>query len=137
MMIEWESRFEVGNDLIDQEHRTFIDLIKNVDYSVDEDMESEYIIRLLIEIEKFADFHFYSEENIMLSSGYPELKYHQELHRSLLSRLRQFIKDYESGAVEASSVIEFLMDWFKNHTAGEDRRIAQFINEKNANSTGF
>jgi hemerythrin len=137
MMIEWESKFEVGNDLIDQEHRTFVDLIKNVDYSVDEDLDSEYIARLLIEIEKYADFHFYSEENIMLSSGYPDLKYHQELHRSLLSRLQQFIKDYQAGAVEASAVIGFLMDWFRNHTAGEDLRIAQFINEKNANSAAF
>jgi hemerythrin len=137
MIIEWDSQFEVGNELIDQEHRIFVDLIKNVDYSVDEDPDVDYITRLLTEIEKYADFHFYSEENIMVSSGYPDLAHHQSLHRALIEKLKEHIAAYQAGTVDAGTIIEFLVDWFKSHTAGEDRKIARFINDKNADMGGF
>lgn len=131
MKFEWDQSYEIGNELIDTEHHLFIDLIKNVAYSVEGDTDSEYIVKLLMEVEKYAEFHFLSEENIMESCAYPDIERHRQGHRLLLDRLTDKIRQYERGEVEALDVLEFLVDWFTVHTVKEDRRIAEHIERLN------
>lgn len=132
MQFDWDPKYEIGNELIDKEHRSFIELIRNVAYSIEGDAGSDYIARLLVEVEKYAEFHFVSEENVMISCGYPELERHRQSHRSLIQRLRDHIERYVRGEIEAVTALEFLMDWFGTHTVREDQRIAEHINRLNA-----
>jgi len=130
MQLEWNDDLAIGNHLIDAEHHFFLDLVKNIVYSVEAEAHSDYIVRLLVELEKYADFHFCSEENIMLSCGYPDLARHAEIHRHLLKKLQEKIDRYKAGELEASDVLEFLGSWFLMHTAHEDKKIAEHIRKE-------
>lgn len=130
MKLEWSDDLAIGNPLIDAEHHFFLDLIRNIAYSVESETHSDFIVRLLIELEKYAEFHFYSEENIMLSCGYPELERHKQIHRHLLIKLANKIELYQSGETEAMNVLDFLTEWFMMHTLHEDRKIADHIHQE-------
>ncbi|EGV31147.1 hemerythrin-like metal-binding protein [Thiorhodococcus drewsii AZ1] len=125
--IEWDNKFSVGHERIDHEHQVFLDLIKNVSLCDDEHMPRERVFRLLTEIGKYADFHFYSEENIMLDTGYPDYEAHKREHSMLLCKLYDYIHRYRVEDIDLDSMVEFLFEWFALHTTGSDKRLVKHI----------
>lgn len=125
--IQWDAKFELGHERIDFEHQIFFGLIKEVDRRVEEDAEPGRIARLLLEIYKYADFHFYSEENLMLDKGYPDYENHHRIHKRLLSELNDRIHAVNAGLEEPSEIYHFLFEWFALHTSQEDKRIVHYL----------
>jgi hemerythrin len=89
-------------------------------------------VRLLSEIEKYAQYHFVSEENIMFLTKYPAMERQQQAHAALLDeyalRMRNYLND--KGTIE--DVIRFLEAWFARHTVEEDRKIGNHVNQGGA-----
>ena len=125
--LPWDSKFEIGNERIDSEHRIFLSLIR--DLSVESETEADHlrIDRTLNEIYKYADFHFISEENIMEDVGYPSFHAQRRTHRMLLAELDSEIHDFRGGRKSSGEIVRFLFQWFALHTTNEDKRIAEFI----------
>ncbi len=125
--IPWEKKFETGNLNIDREHQMFLDLIRHVAQAVDRQEPKDWCMRLLREVEKFVDFHFFSEENMMLRSGYPDYVEHQQKHAELLEGLRERMQAYASDKINLEAVVVFLFDWFVMHTAQLDKKLGKFL----------
>ncbi len=105
-------------------------MIRNIAYSIEAEAHSDYVMRLLMELEKYAEFHFYSEENVMISCGYPDLARHQQEHRQLMVDLGSKIALYRTGGTDASNVLDFLVEWFLTHATGEDKKLAAYIQKE-------
>ena len=67
MKLEWESNFETGVEYIDMQHRYFVDLINRIRKNYKETDDDVYQKKLIDELKKYADFHFTSEENILIA----------------------------------------------------------------------
>ena len=81
MELEWESDFETGNEYIDLQHRYFLDLITRIRENFEETNDVDYKGKLIIELKKYADFHFTSEENIATPHNHPEvISSHHQRH---------------------------------------------------------
>lgn len=128
--LEWDKKFEIGHARIDFEHRIFLDLIRSLSAAIEKGLEKEYVHRLMTEISLYAEFHFYSEETIMLTVAYPELDRHRQEHRQLLSEYRDHLYKYHQGATPGKDVVEFIFTWFALHTTQVDKRIAAYIGNK-------
>jgi hemerythrin len=85
------------------------------------------VLRLLTEVRKYAEFHFYSEENIMLDAEYPEYAKHKEEHEVLLANLDYHFHQYRLGASNLDEVVDFMFNWFALHTTGSDKKLAGYI----------
>jgi len=129
--IKWDKKFAVGHERIDQEHQIFLGLIKSVSTAVDQGASKEKILRILVEIKKYADFHFYSEENLMIDAASPEYDEHKKEHRLLLARFDGLIHDYQVGTGNLNELVEFIFQWFALHTTGIDKRLATHIDKMN------
>ncbi len=129
--LAWKKWFEVGHDTIDFEHKTFFSLINKANDFVKEGRESEEIRRVFDELLKYADFHFTSEENVMVECDYPYLEEHRGEHRRLMIKLREDITSFEGEAMEASKIVHFLFEWLLNHTITEDLNISAAVKQKN------
>ena len=127
IQIEWDNKFSVGHDRIDHEHQVFLDLIKNASMINEMNVPKEKIIRLLTEVKKYADFHFYSEENIMLNVQYPDYKKHSHEHQVLLSILDENLHNYRAGTTKLDQVVDFMFEWFALHTTTVDKKLGEFI----------
>lgn len=120
--IEWQTCYEVGNERIDREHRIFLSLIAQLAEDVDRGRDHARIARTFSEIVKYGEFHFLSEENLMIDSGYPDYLAHKALHECLMASLR-----IRADSDDPRSLIEFVVDWFAKHTVGEDIRIGNHL----------
>lgn len=126
-MMAWDQKFEVGHERIDFEHRIFLGLVRDLSQTADATGADSRFERILREIFKYADFHFYSEENIMAEVGYPQLDGHRKLHEMLLAELTDRIHGFRDGRETPAAIVEFLFQWFALHTTREDKAIAEFI----------
>ncbi|MGE5476009.1 MAG: bacteriohemerythrin [Bacteroidales bacterium] len=122
----WKSKYETGHTRIDFEHRVFLGLIEQFAAEADQGADPRRLRRTATEILKYADFHFFSEENIMLNVGYPDFDHHHALHQALLAELRAFIESVALDSWRAGDMVEFLVKWFVGHTANEDLKLAQY-----------
>lgn len=131
-MIEilWDNKFSVGHNRIDHEHQVFLDLIKNASMMDEMSEPKEKILRLLTEVRKYADFHFFSEENIMLDCIYPEYAEHKREHEVLLSRLDDHLNDYRMGEISLEQIVDYLFEWFALHTSSVDKKLGDYIRMK-------
>ena len=122
MELYWVSEFEIGNEYVDLQHRYFLDLINRIGKNFRETDDDDYKRKLIIELHKYADFHFASEENIAISCGLPGVKSHHQLHLQLLKELNQNTEDLDNGSKTIDDFLEFITDWFLVHTIHVDRK---------------
>jgi hemerythrin len=123
----WEQKYEVGHEKIDFEHRIFFDLIQSVIHASEEGASRNRLRRILAETEKYAEFHFLSEENIMIDVGFPDYEDHRAHHRALIRELATYIIDFETGKMEITALAAFLTKWFVAHTTIEDKELSKYI----------
>jgi hemerythrin-like metal-binding protein len=120
---EWDANFETGNEIVDSQHRYFVDLINRVEISFGQTDDDNYKQKLISELEKYVDFHFTSEENIATSLNLPGVSGHHERHRELLEEFNHHADDLHSGAQTVEEFLNFLTDWFIGHTVYEDQKL--------------
>lgn len=130
--IEWKEIYEVGNLEIDSEHKVFVRIIQKIQnfaekVEKDGDHNKKHLERLVVELLKYAEFHFCSEENVMLEIEYPGIFDHKHEHEKLLAELRNLIFAFEMNKQDIDELITFLTDWFIKHTVKEDKNLAQSI----------
>lgn len=123
MELYWVSEFEIGNELVDLQHRYFLDLLQRIEKSFKETTDNDYRRKLIIELHKYADFHFTSEENIAISCGISGVNQHHQLHIELIEALNQYVENMENGLKTIDEFLEFITDWFLVHTQHEDRKL--------------
>ncbi len=138
VQIKWDKKFEVGNFEIDSEHKVFVRIIQKIIYSVGK-KNHKYTERLINEIYKYADFHFHSEETVMIEINYPDFDAHKKEHEKLLFDLRNIISiDGNDDYVRPmSEFIIFLTNWFTNHTLNVDKKLAGYLKENEQNDLDF
>ena len=126
--MEWLKKFEVGHPKIDMEHRVFFDLIQSILAAHENKASRDKVRRLILETAKYAEFHFLSEENIMLDINYPDFEQHHLKHQLLMNELRRYIIKFEATQDVLEELIHFMVDWFSNHTTQEDQELTRYIN---------
>jgi len=124
MTLEWKHEYETGSSRIDDEHRVFLDLVREFVEESEEGAEHTLLLRLAHEIYKYADFHFFSEERMMNRIHYGERLHHHQVHQQLLEELRNFVESMATDASQAPTMARFLVRWFVSHTASEDTKLA-------------
>jgi hemerythrin len=127
MPIEWDSKFETGHPRIDFEHRVFVDLIRALAEAGRRGDSAERVGRLLQELTLYAQFHFFSEEGIMIDVGYPELDAHRAEHDRLTSALREQTRQWLLKPGDVHALVDFLYEWFALHTTQVDLKLVRYI----------
>ncbi len=127
--MEWAQKFEVGHLRIDMEHHVFFDLIQAMERAGEQGASRDKIRRIFAEVTKYAEFHFLSEENIMIDVAYPDLAAHHEHHDQLMRQLNHFMVRFEAGEKDIQEVVNFLYEWFSHHTVNEDRQLSLYIQQ--------
>lgn len=125
--LPWDTKFEIGHERIDAEHRIFLNLIRELSLEAETGAPRERVLRTLEEIYKYADFHFTSEENIMADMDYPGLAAQEDAHGRLLTQLKAEMHDFRAGKQVPAAIVSFIFQWFALHTTQDDRQIAKFV----------
>ncbi len=127
MQIAWKKELEIGNEMIDTQHRMLVLLLKKLDLALISKMEQRVVMGILLEIKKFTEFHFLSEENLMAELRYPGLAEHERIHSELLGVLNIFIAQINRKREYPEDVLPQIVSWVANHVVSEDLKIAEYV----------
>jgi hemerythrin-like metal-binding protein len=125
--IVWDERYAIGVEEIDRQHMEFIKLLRRFNIGIQKGIPVSVQTRILQELVKYADYHFTSEQNIMVFTKYPHLITQQSEHVKLLNSLERRVEGYKRAPAHGEELSDFLYDWFVSHTQVEDRKIADYI----------
>ena len=132
--LNWKKEYSVGVFEIDAEHKIFLKTIKKIYFAFESGLSGEMLIRLLEELYKYADFHFTSEENVMLMNQYPDYTNHKKQHDELIQTLSNTINFFSIDEINQTQLMEFLIRWFKDHTTSIDLDLGIFLQNNKRNN---
>jgi len=125
--MEWKEEYNIGISRIDHQHRYFFELINWLTDCLlafdNLDLNRKYVE----EVMGYAKFHFLSEQNVMQYCDYPELEAHKKSHAKLINQLNVKAANLDFGEENIADFINFLREWFFEHTTQEDRRIKTYM----------
>ena len=132
--VKWDKKYETGIEDIDLQHHYFLNLINTLIEAINKNESQLYLEALVAELDAYAKFHFRSEERMMLHSNYPQYEVHKNHHFDLIQQLgiAQYKLTNPSKPEDAEAVIDFLLHWFMEHTTGEDRLLANYLQQYRA-----
>lgn len=126
-MVVWDDSWLVGVEEIDVQHKDFVRLVQRLQIVDENHGPRLWKSRLLLELSKYLEYHFASEENLMIMAQYPQMEWHQFDHQRLIRIMNAKIKAFEAGEESMDSIVKFFEEWFACHTRDVDKPAAEHI----------
>ena len=128
MFIEWSTALEIGDPVVDSEHRYLAQLINNLHEQYESGTLEGNLARVFTHLAKYVRVHFENEEALMAAVGYPELQAHQAEHRKLVEQAMALSEEYLDGSdTITEETIQFHKEWALTHISGTDMKIRDYL----------
>ncbi len=125
----WDPSFEVGDAVIDGQHRHIVELINALHTSADGDGASTADV-LLDHIGRFLQNHFETEEVLLQKFAYGDLERHTAEHHRLLARIGQTADLIRNGRETNERLATIIWSWLHDHTATWDQEYASALHTR-------
>jgi hemerythrin len=120
----------LGVPEMDEQHRVLVDLINSLHrVMMGEDSRhlAEAKAQTIDALVEYCVRHFESEEEFMLSIGYPDLDDHRNEHQAFIAKVLEYRDELMTAyAVQGSQVIKMMTEWLHHHILTKDQRYARF-----------
>lgn len=136
IFIHWKDSLELGNDLIDTQHRILVLLCRKLDIAIKRKVPEKILLSVILELRKFVEFHFISEENLMREIAYPDVDEHASKHTELLLSLSHMLGQISRQKEFPDQLLTFISDWLEQHILQEDLKIAEFVQQSKQRPIG-
>lgn len=131
-LFTWKIEYSVGVNTFDAHHRMLIELMNIVHDAVAVGKHQSVMGKILRELNDYTNYHFESEERLMQAHRYPEYSQHKLQHDSFVAKVRECISKYKDGSLNLIlELLNFLTNWLKTHIMDADKKITQFLRDKN------
>ncbi|WP_416352497.1 GGDEF domain-containing protein [Vibrio coralliirubri] len=130
-LFNWDQNFETGIGVVDEQHQYLVGFINHYGNLLSENTISIDDINLaLLDLTRYAEFHFKEEESLMRDCGVHQLhiEEHVKAHRVFMQdiySMQAFI--LEEDQVSARQLLDFLIHWLAYHILGIDQNMARQI----------
>lgn len=132
--ISWDDKFFTGIRLIDDQHKTLVQLINNLHDAMMIGKGKQAVSKVIQELVDYTVSHFSTEEKFMIKYSYPWMLPHRSEHKKFVDKVSEFQKGYNEGKMSLSiEIMNFLKDWLVNHIQSTDKKLGPFLNEKGLN----
>jgi len=129
--VEWKNEYSVGIDSIDQQHKKLLNLINQLQTTVDYSTGEEFERDALDELVAYTKTHFTYEEGLLEQNNYPDFEPHKVQHTKMIEHVEEVLAEYEKDQHTAmSNAVEYLKGWLINHINGTDKQYSSFLIEK-------
>lgn len=130
-LIRWTDKLSIGVNAIDQQHKTWLNIINRFYHSFKTGLAYEELNVIFKELADYTDYHFEFEEKYMEEFGYLLTEEHTKKHKNFLDTIKEFQKDYEEGKVDvAYKLMNFLRKWVRTHVTQDDLGYADLFRKK-------
>jgi hemerythrin len=118
--VVWTVDLSVGNDVLDGQHKRFIEIINRLGQ---DGLSREEVADRLSELLEYAARHFHDEEDHILVHAPQIFEEHVALHAEFIETVHDFAQRLQDGEDQglASVIHAFARDWLISHIKKEDR----------------
>lgn len=137
-MVELTPSFLLEYETLDKDHQQLADIVNLVVKALDDD-EAEKCEDLVAGFVKSAKAHFAKEEALLAKAGYPNVKKHQEHHKSLntqMEHLLEFAKMAGENEMARDSLRKELVFFLMDDVITTDMDFKAFIEAKGNGGDG-
>lgn len=125
---QWKDSFNIGNEEIDGQHRSFLEMLNEYYDSGSGGTKDSVDDRLVVRIREYAAMHFRFEEQLMHEAGYTETGHQQKQHRYFESLVSDLETNHRAGRTgDQKRILSLLKDWFLRHILEEDRKFVPHL----------
>jgi diguanylate cyclase (GGDEF)-like protein/hemerythrin-like metal-binding protein/PAS domain S-box-containing protein len=134
----WKPSYLCGHPLIDAEHEESFRLINLMMVAMAEEETEKRVLPLVRELLEHIQTHFTNEEQLLRAVGFPEAEGHAEIHRDLVERANELIRQFELRQDSAGDLLGFLIhDVVARHMLRDDRKFFPWFKAKQAIASGL
>jgi len=129
--VSWKDDLSVGIDVIDKDHKKLLDLINDLQRSVDYHMGESYERQALKKLVDYTKYHFEREEGLMQSNDYPDFDAHKKEHEEMFVKVGEYLAAYEKDrSSTVDNLCSFLKSWLISHIRGTDQKYVPHLHER-------
>jgi hemerythrin len=125
----WTSQFDIGIDVIDQQHRRIVDYINHLDDAHSSGYSKKEIGDLVTALVDYTISHFGFEESLQEEAGYPFVKAHKRVHELFTRRVAEFQNRLSNNENIADELNKLLVIWLASHIKGDDSDYAEYVRQ--------
>ena len=132
VVIEWDSRFSVGNSVLDAQHQKLLGLCNSLAHCLAADpQEARFKYHeILHQFIVYAQEHFRIEEKFLERSGYTDLAHHLREHRAFEEKTADWAFAATMNSLDLLEVQRFLAIWWSNHILVSDMQFKPLLESK-------
>lgn len=125
-MIQWDKQYELGIELIDDQHKELIEITSRLSDLLTEAVEGEDVydgmVSLIEELKAYTIYHFNTEETLFEKFNYASREAHVAEHNKLIEEIENLDLRAvdEDQVVYGKKILKFLISWVFKHISGTD-----------------
>jgi hemerythrin len=135
MSFLWHEKYCIGIDEIDKQHKTFLDMLNKTydsysssSTSVVDEKDKLKVYTDILKLREYAFNHFFTEEKYMIKYKYPKFFEHKREHDNFVKSVFELEdKLFSANDMTPSELINFVIDWYKNHVTRVDREFGEHL----------
>lgn len=133
--IEWNSEFEIGNTIIDSQHKELFTNAVKLQHAIQKNEVKEVIDELMSFLGEYTVSHFNDEEELMTAENYTFAERQKRQHINFLKAYKLLKEEINSNTMSKTYLMfrtqVLLIDWIVNHVLKEDLHFGKFLAMKN------
>jgi hemerythrin len=130
-MFEWNDKFKVGVQKIDEQHKELFRLMKQLYDASSVGKARSVVVEVLKGVVKYTQEHFTTEEDLMRKYEYADYLAHKQMHDSLVKQAQELLAKTEASTLTVSiDVMKFLEGWIAHHISAADQKLGAFLLKK-------
>jgi hemerythrin len=130
VLITWNDSFSVNVAELDEQHKTLIALINDLNDAMSVGKGRDVLGRILNDLSAYTATHFRTEERYFAQYKYPDTFNHRIEHIAFAKKVAQFSEAYANGNIPLTTeVLKRISDWWKHHILETDKKYSQFFFE--------
>ena len=128
LKVVWNREYLSGNAEIDGQHRELVSIVNGLlEHLVAEENAPDLHSRFK-DVYQLVEKHFVDEQEILLSSGYPDAEAHVAHHNELLQKCAGLLRQDVDGSVSSVQMLQCIIhDLVLNHMVKEDGKYLDFL----------
>ncbi len=124
----WDDSYKTGVESIDVQHKKLVELLNQLDESLNIGGDTHEVIKLLDELVDYTQYHFKDEEKFMLSHE-PDSqasKDHQHTHQQFVEKIKIAQQEcHDNPEKVTDELLDFLVQWLINHILLTDKEMVK------------
>lgn len=127
--IVWDESLSVGVSEIDDQHKRLIEFINELgSFIFGSRGDDNPIQSVLSGLFNYTIYHFFTEEQIMQETGYPNYSKHKTEHVNLTAEVISYLDRFVKGEKDIHlEVFEFLKGWLMGHIKVSDIELGRYL----------